>query len=206
MPIALGGERKARTPVVQRTRIGDELKAVVVFTEPREQRDKDGNVKQKADGKPARELVVDVLILPGTTQVGRLGGNDYTLEPGDAARVILKGGAWSQWIDAERALDGGLNVGDLLWMNTTYGETYDINGRQTGRLDDQAAIEAHLAKGRRADSLGLRGELKLFRAEAKHAEWVAKAEQAYHERNRPAPIPLGGSGPSAPVYEDENPF
>jgi hypothetical protein len=208
MGIALGTERKARTPIVQRARIGDELRAAVVFMEPREQRNEDGTPKLKKDNKSvARELVVDLVIMPGTTMIGRLNKQDYTLEPGDAARVILKGGAWSQWIDAERTVPNGIvNVGDLLWMNTTHGETYDINGRVTGRIDDQAALDAHNALGRRADTVGLRGELKLKRDDVKYAEWVAKAEQAHHERNAAARQPIPASAPAAAADFDDDPF
>jgi hypothetical protein len=177
--------------------------------EPRDQRKDDGTPVLKKDGKTvARELVVDIIVMPGTTMGARLSKQDYALESGDAARVILKGGAWSQWIDAERTLPGGIvNVGDLLWMNTTHGETYDINGRPTGRIDDQSALDAHLALGRRADTVGLRGELKLRRDDVKYAEWVAKAEQAYHERAAANRQPIPASAPQAPAHDyDEEPF
>lgn len=200
-----GGSGGSGTPVVKRRTIGEQFRGVVVDVERRDIL-KDGKPILNDRGRNRQELVVHLLAMPETTMLVGIRGEDHVPGAGEPCRAILPGGAFGQWIEAERQLPGGaVNVGDLLWMNTTHAETYDISGRATGRYSTQAEVDTHFAQ-RRAGTVGMRGELKLHRDEVKYAEWVAKAEQAYHERQAGArqPITVGGQ-PPAPTY-DEEPF
>lgn len=207
MPITLGsGSGSSGTPVIKRLTIGEEFRGVVVDIEPRDML-KDGKPVLKDNGRPRQELVVHLLTMPGTTMSVGLKGEVHVPDVDEACRAILPGGAYGQWIEAESKLPGGkVNVGDLLWMNTTHAETYDISGRPTGRYATQAEVDAHYA-GRKSGTVGMRGDLKLARDDVKYAEWVAKAEAAYYERQagKRTPIVVGGQQPYDPAI-DESPF
>ena len=205
MAIALGSQAGTSTFVLKRSVINEEFRGVVVDLEQRDLL-KDGERVMNAKGKPRQELVVHMLVMSSTMPVS-LKGEQHTPEADEPVRAILKGGAFGQWIDAAKNLPGGqVNVGDLVWMNSTHAETYDISGRKIGQYSTQAEIEEHF-RARKTGTVGMRGDLKLHRDDVKYAEWVAKAEQAWHERQsaKREPIPVGGN--AAPAHDhDEEPW
>lgn len=162
-------------PVLKRRRLGESFTGMLVKAP--EQRDvlKEGAPVLKDNGKPRQELVVTLMAITSTMVAG-LGGNDAVPEPGDLVRVILRGGGYGQWIDAEGAC-AGRKVGDVITITSTHGQAYDANGRPSGgQLTTQADIDALP----RSVTLGIYGDLAIRRAEASEEPWVTKAEAAYH--------------------------
>ena len=56
----------------------------------------------KPNGKHAQELVVTCLTLPNTTSPAGLGDDESVPEPGTIVRLILKGKAFGDWIEAKK--------------------------------------------------------------------------------------------------------
>lgn len=178
MPIDLQDENTGvRTPILKRRTIGESfLGALVKLPEQRDQLDGDGNPKLKDNGKTRKELVITMVALPGATMAAGIG--DAPAEPpaaGDVVRTILRGKAWSQYIDAKNAL-GQHQVGDIFQLTTTLGQAYDGQGKPTGpELTTQAQCDAVP----RQQTLGMYGDITVRRATPAEAEWVAKAEAEY---------------------------
>lgn len=180
MPITLeDAPRSQATPVVKRQRIGERFVGAIVKAEQRAQtKTVDGvRVEQtKPNGKPRQELVVHCIAMPKNTAEVSLGDDKHLPEPGEAVRLILKGKAFGEWIDARKTHRGGqLHVGDIVVQEVTHAQQYDANGQpKGGEITDQAQADAVP----RGTSLGFYGPVTIH--EPKDAEWVAKAEAAYH--------------------------
>lgn len=176
MPISLNDDApRISTPVVKRQKIGEKFVGAVVRVEQRDVL-KDGEKVLKANGKPRQELVVHCLAMPSTTAVAGIGDTIGVPEPGAELRLILRGGAFGDWIEARKThRNGHLNVGDVVVQVVEFAQAYDANGGiKGGRLTDQAAIDALP----RQTTIGFYGPLSLH--EPKDQQWVAAAEAAYH--------------------------
>lgn len=186
MPIELHEPTKARTPVLRRKALGQTAITMLIDTPVQRDQLKRNPVTNtdepvlKPNGKAKQELVVELLTLPGTTMPAGLGDEVAIPVAGDIVRTILKGGAFGQWIEAKNA-HGGLQVGDVVIITTTYGQAYDAHGAPIGpKLETQAEVDAVP----REKTLGLYGDLTLRRPTPEEAVWVAKAEAAYHAKRQ----------------------
>ena len=135
--ITLEDPQTARPPVVKRTAIGQTFNGAVLKVEPRDRLKPgdDGTMQPivKPNGKHAQELVVTCLTMPGTTSPAGLGDDESVPEPGTIVRLILKGKAFGDWIEAKRSLPGGsIAVGDVVTQTTTVAQVYDASGNASG--------------------------------------------------------------------------
>lgn len=207
MPIELHEPTKTRLPVLRRRIIGEEAVCMLIDVPIQRdilKRDGDGVDRPvlKSNGKPKQELVVELLVLPGTTMAAGLGDEIGVPQPGDLVRMILKGGGFGQWIEAKKA-HGGLQVGDVVLSNSTHGQAYDPNTFQPAgpKLLTQAEIDA-IPRGR---SVGVYGDLTLRRATPEEAPWVAKAEAAYHAKRQADAIEIDPAA-EADIFGGDEPY
>lgn len=189
--------RGTSTPVVKRQRIGEQFVGAIVKAEQRAQTKMVDGVRVeilKPNGKPRQELVVHCLVRPENTAEVSLGDDRHLPEPGEAVRLILKGKAFGDWIEARKSHRGGrLNVGDVVVQKVTHAQAYDANGApKGGEITDQAVADAVP----RGTSLGFYGPVAIH--EPKDTEWVAKAEDAYRAATAIQAAP--------DVDDDERPF
>ena len=118
-------------------------------------------------------------------------------------RLILKGKAFGDWINAKKDLPNGtVAVGDVVTMVTETAQVYDAQGNASGpELTTQATIDAARVKGR---SVGIYGPVTIREPKA-GSEWYRKAVEAYHamqERVTAEPA----SGADVGVDSDEPDF
>lgn len=206
--ITLEEPRAAGYPVVKRTAIGQTFNGAILKSEARDRlkRADDGTMAPiiKPNGKHAQELVVTCLALPGTTAPAGLGDDESVPEPGSIVRLILKGKAFGDWIEAKRALpEGAVAVGDVVITSTTVAQVYDAQGNASGpEVTNQAAVDQARAKGR---SIGIYGPLELREPDS-GSEWTDKAIAAYRALQESIPAE---SSPTASGFQadyDEPPF
>lgn len=180
MAIPLGEQFTPGHPVVKRTAIGQKFAGAVVNLERRDRTRKgdDGVVRPvlKADGKPRQELIVTCLAISGDAPAG-IGDEQGIPEPGDTVRLILKGKAFADWIQAEKTLGRQVQVGDVVKQRTDSAQVYDADGNPKGQpLTTQAEVEAVP----RSQTVGIYAELRL---EPGEGEWIDRAEAAYRAAN-----------------------
>jgi hypothetical protein len=198
MPIPIETGNTAGTPVVSRRAFGEKFVGCVVRIEQRN-RLKDGEPLLNQKGKNAQELIVH-LVAVESTMTASLGDEGGIPAPGDRVRLILKGMAFSGWIDAVKTLPGKqLMSGDLVTMTSDYAEEYDTLNVTTvkKRHDTQAAVDAARLSGR-AGSIAFRGSLTITRPGPEHAKFVALADEAaLAERPGAAAVNPGAVDPGA---------
>ena len=129
------------------------------------------------DGQPKfkQELVVHAIAMPGTTMEVKQGEEFIRPAPGDRVRLILKGKAFGNWIEARKThRNGTLQVGDLIITGTDLAQAYDQAGKPKGQpiTNQQEALRIP-----RGTTVGFYGPLEL--AEPTEPQWVEAAEQAY---------------------------
>lgn len=197
MAIELDEPRRAGSPVVKKNRIGETFRGAIIKYEQRPIK-KDGEVvMNERTGKPKQEMVVHCMALAGTTAFAGIGDENGVPAPGTVVRLILRGGAFSAWIDARKDHRGGkLVVGDIITQSTEYAQAYDAYGQpKGGRIIDQASVDALP----RSVTTGFYGPLTL--AENDSPELVAQTEAEYHKLNV-----QGIDLHDEPVGVDEQPF
>lgn len=175
MPIELESPTTTRTPVLRRRQIGETFTGALV---KHQQRDvlKDDKPVLKANGKPRQELVVTLVALPGATMPAGLGDEEAAPQPGDIVRLILKGGGYGEWIEADKALKPR-QVGDIVTVTSDYAQAYNADGTPTaGKITDQAEINTLKARGR---TVGIYGSLTITRPTPAEAPYVQQAEAEY---------------------------
>lgn len=193
MPIEIEPERKAGLPVVKRTALGQKFNGAVLRVDQRDRLKKDDATGQmvpilKPNQQPRQELVVTCMTLPGTTAPAGLGDNEFVPDPEDVVRLILKGKAFGDWIEAKNGLGRGIQVGDIVTQLTDRAQVYDAQGNPSGpELTDQESVNA-VPRGR---SVGIYGPITL-RPPKEGSDWVVKAEAAYHSMREP--ILVDGAG------------
>lgn len=197
MAIELDKQRTPGAPVLKRSRIGEQFNGGLIRFDQRNMLDDDGKPIPKGDtGKYRQELVVHLMTLESTMSAG-LGGELNVPARGEIVRIILKGGGFSQWIDAKNAFDNdnrdlgrGLSVGDIITIDSTHAIRYKSTGDHAdlGTFKDQAEVDDYLqnnaAYRSRAESLGWRGNLVMQPAPPEAAGFVVECETAYHEIER----------------------
>lgn len=194
MAITLDEPKAPGLPVVKRTTIGQRFAGALV---EQHQRDvlKKGERVLKPDGKPRQELVLTLVVMPGTTTPATISGEGGVPAPGELVRVILRGAGFGEWIEA-RKHHGELQVGDVVEQSVEYAQVYDADGNAVGgKITDQATAD----RVPRGQSLGFYGPTTLRRATATEASWVTAAEAAYHERKQRIAV-------DPTPYGDEEPF
>lgn len=187
MAIQLGDNSTGtRYPVLSQRRIGEEFVGGVIKFERRERHTKDGEtIYNKKTGKPRYELVVHLLTLRGDMQAG-LAGEYTTPERGEVVRAILKGGAFGNWIEAQNALPRGLQVGDMVYMNTDKAVRY-VETDPKAALTTQAEVDEYKktpAWTERKETLSWQGEVKIREPKPDEVGFVAECEAKYHELGR----------------------
>ena len=166
------------TPVVKRQALGQTWKSYLIRYEQRDVLKEDKPVL-KDNGKPRQELVVHVVTHPSSTMEVGLGDDVGPPTKGQVCRMILRGKAFSDWIDAKRSL-GTFQVGDCVEQALDTAQAYDSHGKpKGGAITDQEEVVAHRMKG---TSVGVYGPLTVRRATADEAEYVALAEAAYMQQ------------------------
>lgn len=207
--ITLEEPKAAGYPVVKRTALGQTFNGAVLQAESRDRlkRSDDGTMVPivKPNGKHSQELVVTCLTMPGTTAPAGLGDTESVPEPGDIVRLILKGKAFGDWIEAKRTLPNGiLGVGDVVTQTTTVAQVYDAQGNASGpEVTDQKAVDQAKLKGR---SVGIYGPLTL--AVNTDDVWQEKAVSVYRSMQERIPVEdepgLGGSGTASATVTPSN--
>jgi len=172
-------QRSTSTPVVKRQKIGEQFVGAIVKVEQRAQTKQVDGVRVevlKPNGKARQELIVHCIAMPKNTAEVSLGDDRHLPVEGEPCRLILKGKAFGDWIEQRKThRDGKLNVGDIVVQKVTIAQQYDANGQpKGGEITDQAQAEAVP----RGTSLGFYGPVSIH--EGKDADWIAKAEAAYH--------------------------
>ena len=190
--------RTASTPVVKRQKIGERFVGAVVKAEQRPQTKLVDGVRteiKKPNGNPRQELVVHCIVMPKNTAEVSLGDDKHLPEPGESVRLILKGKAFGDWIEARKGHRGGkLLVGDIVVQEVTHAQQYDANGQpKGGEIVDQAVADAVP----RGTSLGFYGPVTIHAH--RDDEWVTKAEAAYHALTAIEAAP-------AQTFGDDEPF
>jgi len=156
-------------------------------------------VMLKPNGKPSQELVLTLLTLKSTMPVGKI--DDQRLpDEGEVVRVILKGKAYGDWIDASKELDARPGVGYIVEMDTTVAQAYDENGTPTGpEMHTQA--EADLVP--RGRSLGYYGGLTIrVPVGADEVAWDTKACAFYNDSERPQVVDHDAHTQSTPEIDE----
>ena len=170
-------DNKRGLPVVKRSGIGQRF--IGALAKPPEQRQVHKTVdgvavpQFKPGGKPRNELVVHLVVCPGTTTPAGIGDDTGIPEPGDVVRLILRGGGYGDWITAKNE-HGALGIGrDIVTLDVEYGQAWSEGAKEIGgKLTTQA--ECDLVP--RATSLGYYGPLAIRHATAEELPWAAKAE------------------------------
>lgn len=181
MPIQLEEERKPGLPVVKRTALQQTFNGAVLKVDQRDRLKRDEVTGAmvpvlKAGNKVRQELVVTCMTLPGTTAPVGLGETEEVPQPEQIVRLILKGKAFGDWIEAKAALGRPVQVGDIVTQVTDRAQVYDAQGNPSGaEITDQATINA-VPRGK---SIGIYGPITLREPKA-GSEWITKAEAAYH--------------------------
>lgn len=183
MPIELQDDNShTSTPVVKRQRFGDRFVGAVVRIEQRDVQKRDeatGVLKpqMKANGKPRQELVIHCLAMEGTTSIAGIGDDNGVPAPGDEVRLILRGGAFGDWIEARKTHRGGaLHVGDVVVQTVEWAQAYTAEGApKGGKITTQAVADALP----RSTSIGFYGPLALH--EPKDQRMVDLAEAAHRK-------------------------
>jgi hypothetical protein len=202
MPTSLEEPRTPGAPVVKRTALGQVFTGALVNVEQRNvlKRNDVTSLMEpvlKPDGKAKQELVLTLVTMPGTTAPAGIGDHNSVPEPGEVVRLILRGRAFGDWIEAKRD-HGVLETGDVVTQTTEYGQAYSGTGTLTGpKLTTQAELDAVP----RTQSLGIYGSLSLRKPTPAEAEWAAKADAAHHDQRPRTPIAAGNG-----FDDDEEPF
>ena len=163
MPTSLDEPRTPGAPVVKRTRLGETFIGALVSVQQRDVLKRDeatGDMRpvMKTNGKARQELVLTLITMPGTTAMAGIGDSTSVPEPGDKVRLILRGQAFAQWLEAKKD-HGGLQTGDVVTQTTDHGQAYDGQGKPSGpKLTTQAELDA--ADAARLVSFGLQPKLQ----------------------------------------------
>jgi hypothetical protein len=183
MPIDLNDNvQRTSTPVVKRQKIGDKFVGAIVKFDQRDvmkKNEKTGMLEPslKPNGKPKQELVVMCVAMPKTTSPAGIGDSSGVPEPGDIVRLILRGGAFGDWIEARKThRNGGLRVGDVVVQTVEFAQCYNADGSpKGGKITDQAVAD----DVPRNTAIGFYGPLTIH--EPKDDQWVTAAEAAHRE-------------------------
>ena len=203
------GPKGPSIPIVKFRTMGQRIVGGLVDEEMRQQQNwrngKAEGLKFKDDGKPARELILTLVTMPGSSAVvvDRDSGDDVPVEAGQLVRVIISGFKWGQYIEARNALgkDNNPRTGDLFCQ--TFTKSSIDNGRG-GR--DTLTTQEEINAAKLADKVvGKDMEILVRRPGPEH---TAIVEQCNAKRAELAQQPVGAGAPAGGGYNphDEDPF
>lgn len=156
-------------PVIKRLNIGEKFVGGLIKTEERDLMKKNRVTGQletvlKPNGRPARQLVVYLLVKESTMNAGT-GENERTPQRGEIVRALFDRGGYHQWIEARKTLEGPLKVGTLVAMNTTHIVRFppgDGAQQPCGEIHTQEELNAYLVDPtKRNENIGRRGEVAM---------------------------------------------
>jgi hypothetical protein len=212
MAITLEDTARTSYPVLRHQLIGEMAQLALIKWEQRprlKENEVTGQLEKMPNGfypdgteKFKQELIVHCIVMPGTNMEVKKGEEFICPAPGERVRLILKGQAFSNWIEARKTHRGGrLQVGDLIITGTDQAQAYDQAGKPKGQAitDQQAALKLP-----RGTTVGFYGPLEL--AEPTDPRWVDAAEQAYLADKRAEQeakaITLAESAPAGGGWDD----
>lgn len=194
---SLDSGASSATPVLKASRIGETARIALVRWEQRAMKKDGAEVINARTGKPRQELIIHGLAMAGTDAVAGLGDQQEVPAPGTPVRFILKGKAFSQWIDARKAhRKGKLCVGDVVERVTQFAQQYDANGAPKGV---ELRTQAEADKVPRGTSLGFYGQITLAEGRLLDPMTVA-AEEAFTAWQESQRTDISGG---ADEFEDE---
>ena len=200
MPTSLEEPRTPGAPVVKRTALGQTFIGALVNIEQRDilKRNPVTSVMEpirKPDGKHRQELVLTLVTMPGTTAPAGIGDNTAVPTPGDKVRLILRGKAFGQWIEAKKD-HGGLETGDVVTQVTDHAQAYDGQGNPTG---PQLTTQAQVDSVPRSQAVGIYGPISLRKPTPDEVQWVEAADAAHFDNVQRTPL-------ESSYEDDEEPF
>ena len=204
MAVELDTPRAPQIPVAGTRDLGQVVVGMVCDKWIRERHDGDGNPIMNKRGAVAKEEVIVILIMDGTTGTIKVGSGidaeESVPQPGDVSRLIFKGMDYGRLIDARRdGVGGGTQVGDVIRVEAKSATIWKGKGEieRQGVTDPAVIAKAVAAKL----SVGMDREVRYRRAKPDEAELVTKAERVYHDRK--AAITLDAPSSSAPADIDD---
>lgn len=184
--------RTPGAPVIKRTAIGQYFVGALVNIKQRDvqKRDDEGNIRPvlKSDGRYKQELVLTLLTMPGTTAPAGIGDQVSVPTPGDKVRLILRGQAFGQWIEAKKVLHGKVQTGDIVTQTTEYGQAYDAFGKPIGR---PLTLQEDINVLPRQTTIGIYGTITLRHHNPNDPDertWAQKADVAHHADRQQTPL------------------
>jgi len=206
MPVDNPNPTSGSTPVVKATAIGQKMVGALCDFPFRRDRLKDGQPQiNERTGKPRQQLVLTMVAMPGTTTVVGKAGEERPVVEGEVVRMILNGGAFGSFIEAEGAhkaiSPSGARVGDVVEWDIEFAQAWNEDATKRG---GELRTQAEADKVPRNVSLGFYGPISLRAATAAEAQWDEKACQMYRDSDRP-------TRPTTTAYDtadhdDEAPF
>jgi len=199
----IGTGRQPGIPFIKVTRhIGQRIVGGLVDEEMRQQQKwvngKAEGLRFKDDGKPAWELVLTLLVMPGSSAVvvDRDSGDDVPVEAGQLVRVIISGFKWGQYIEARNALgkDNNPRTGDL------FAQTFKTCSIDNGRGGREVLVtQEQVNAAKLADKVvGKDAEILVRRPGPEH---TAIVEQCNAKRAELAQQPVGAGAPAGGGYD-----
>lgn len=215
------------TPFAKLVELGDTLIGAYAGDVTRQRRQfGTGDPMLKADGRPAKEEIIHLIAMPGTTAKTGSDESYQPIEPGDHVRYSVNGYKWGQVIDGRKALAavpqfkvaaGRKASGDVYtfkligWSATTENPGAAqaagfvvVDGRIVMRTDDEHErwVLNQIKKGANTNA-GKDFEITVRRSGPGDATWEAKADELYLTK----PWERTGDDEAAPVVDDdEAPF
>lgn len=206
MAIELDAPRAPQIPVADTREVGQVVVGMICDKWVRERFDKDGDPIKNKRGATAKEEVLVILTMPGTTGTIKVGSGldveERAPEAGELSRVIVSGVTYKALIDARREAGGQTQVGDVIRIEAKSATIWRGRGDMlaSGVTDPEKIAKAIAQKL----SVGMDREVRYRRAKPDEAALVAKAEQVFHERKAARAITLDGGTPTAstPTTDD----
>ena len=203
------GPKGPSIPIVKFRTMGQRIVGALVDEEMRQQQKwvngKAEGLRFKDDGKPAWELVLTLLVMPGSSAVvvDRDSGDDVPVEAGQLVRHIISGYKWNQYITARDLLgkDNKARTGDL------FAQTFKTCSIDNGRGGREVLVtQEQVNAAKLADKVvGKDAEILVRRPGPEH---TAIVEQCNAKRAELAQQPVGAGAPAGGGYNphDEDPF
>lgn len=193
--IPLGDDYGPSTPVLKRRRLGEQYAGMLANVEKRQRRDATGATIVKADGRPSHEEVLTLVTL-SSTMVAGIGENDAMPVVGDVVRLIVRGGGYGAWIEAQKVLGRRPQVGDVVTLAHDHAIVYSMAGTPQGNpMRTQAELDAFRTSGR-PGTVGIYGPVSVRPCTpAEEGQYLDAAIEAHYaaQRRKADPIPATGS-------------
>ncbi len=183
MTIHLDNPTSTRPPVLSTRGFGLRGVGMIVDKEQRARKDQKGDPILSKLGRPTYEEVLTVTVLEGTTGTITDGHDERVPKPGELVRLIFKGPAYAELIDARKRVGGNTQVGDVVTVTTTSATTW----RGAGDMADRNVTDPDVVRRARDKSWSVSWNVTADyrRPRADELGLVEEAE-AHHHELRPA--------------------